>query len=189
MISIKKHYLSSLALIICSHSFASSSVPSTGTISFSGQITDATCEVSVNDDGTDSTVVLPTVSTSELVNIGDKTGRTDFNIKLHNCNTGKDGITMVSTFFQSGPTVDSTSGRLLQMTPDGAKNVSLEILDKESDTPIAIGNISQNKNSTFHELNEGNKEITFPYSVRYYSEGDVTPGSVNSSVIYSLQYK
>ena len=58
---------------------------STGTITFNGEVTDTTCEVSVNGQGADATVVLPTVPATELKTSGMTTGRTNFDLQLTNC--------------------------------------------------------------------------------------------------------
>lgn len=59
-----------------------------GTISFAGKITDSTCTVSVDGQGADATINLPTVSKTALAADGETAGRTGFNITFTDCTMG-----------------------------------------------------------------------------------------------------
>ncbi|MFZ5177139.1 fimbrial protein [Enterobacter kobei] len=155
---------------------------STGEINFTGNITGSTCNVTV--DGGQNTITLPTVSTSELKTAGQTTGQTKFVLSLKDCS----GDGTVSGFFQNGATVNSETGRLIQTDAEGAKNISLELLDGTNGSVIFIGNQNQSETNYFAQINDG-EEIKLPYSIRYYSEGTASSGAVASSLIYNLQYK
>ncbi|MGX5022266.1 fimbrial protein [Enterobacter sp. UPMP2060] len=159
-----------------------------GTINFSGKVTDTTCDVAINGQKGDATVSLPIVPTSELASVGKTTGQTSFTMTLENCVLGNQGENTVSAFFQAGATVDNISGRLKQTSIAGAENVSLQLLDGTNGNVIFVGNPNQNEKNYFSNIN-GNEVIKLPYSVRYYAEGPVTSGIVTSSVVYNLQYK
>lgn len=163
---------------------------STGTISFQGNITDATCEVSINGDGATATVILPAVSTSALSAAGSSTGRTEFVMELTNCLVGtSDGISKVSAYFQPGPGVDA-NGNLKQMTSAGATNIALQLLDGDNDTPIKAGDASQSTNNQYYSIPASTEELDIPYFVQYYSEaGGATAGAVTGTVVYNLQYQ
>lgn len=188
-----------LSALLCSGVSSIAQAVSTGTITFNGLITDTTCDVSVNGQGADATVTLPTVSSDQLVSIGNTTGRTNFNMELTNCTlstTSGDVVTQVSAFFQAGATVDPVTGHLKQTTSSGAQNVSLQLLDGTSYQPIIAGDFSQTSDSTFYNLTDdgtatGNvlASINLPYAVEYYADGQSTPGVVTSSVVYNLMYK
>lgn len=187
------------SMIVFSSSAFMANAASTGTITFNGLVTATTCDVSVDGQGADAVVGLPTVSTDQLVNAGDVTGRKNFNIVATNCTlstaTG-DIVSQVSTFFQAGATVDPTTGRLKQQDAAGATNVELQLLDGGTYQPIKAGDTSQITGNTYYDLTDdgttsGNllPTITMPYAVEYFATGQSTPGVVTSSVVYNLMYK
>lgn len=161
---------------------------STGTITFNGEVTDTTCEVSVNGQGADATVVLPTVPATELKTSGMTTGRTNFDLQLTNCTVGADGAKTVAAYFQTGATVDNTSGRLKQTDTAGAKNVSLQLRDGTNTNVIFVGSSTQQNTNNFVDISSATS-VTMPYSVEYYAEDTASAGAVASSVVYNLQYK
>ena len=160
---------------------------STGTITFNGELTDSTCNVSINGQGADAQVTLPTVSISDLSQDSLVAGRTSFNLNLSDCVVGTaNGKSRVAAFFQPGPTVDLSSGRL--NASGTAQNVQLQLLDaSNSFNVINVGNTNQIDNMEFIDISAG--EAVLPYAVEYYAQGQTTPGTVTSSVIYNLQYK
>ncbi|CAE1144051.1 F17 fimbrial protein [Serratia sp. Tan611] len=161
---------------------------STGTITFNGKVTDTTCNVNVDGQGSNATIVLPTVSTSELGSAGKTSGRTNFNMNLTDCTVSEHGANTVSAFFQTGATVDNNTGRLKQTKSDGASNVSLQLRDGTNGNAIFAGNQNQATRNAFSEIKTG-ENVVLPYSVEYYAENQATAGAVSSSVVYNLQYK
>lgn len=161
---------------------------STGTISFKGSVTDATCDVNVDGGGMDATVQLPIVTASDLSVAGKTSGRTNFNLGLSNCDVGTSDSPSVAAYFQPGATVDPTTGRLVQTDDTGAKNVSLQLRDGTNNSVIAAGDSSQMQSASFANVVAG-QDVVLPYSVEYYAEGEATAGAVASSVVYNLQYK
>jgi len=157
---------------------------STGTITFTGKLDASTCDVSVDGQGENATVVLPTASTTLLKKSTDTTGRTGFNMELKNC-TGT--LTTASAFFEAGANVDTTTGRLKNTVVGGAGLVSLQLLDGTNSKVIKAGDQSQIKDNTFISI--ASSSAVLPYAVQYYAEGATTPGEVSSSVVYSIQYK
>lgn len=110
---------------------------STGTITFNGELTASTCDVSVDGQGADATVVLPTVGTSQLTSANQVAGNTGFSMALSNC-TGT--LKTVSAFFEAGPSVDVVTGHLKNVSGT-AGLVSLELLDASNAmAPIKAGN-------------------------------------------------
>lgn len=183
-----KKIASLTALAVLMGSAFTANAASTGTINFSGNVTDTTCDVAVNGVSGDASVTLPTVPASELASAGKTTGLTNFTLSLNDCVTGSEGQNTVAAFFQTGATVDNETGRLKQTSAGGAENVSLELLDGTNDSTIFVGNQNQNSSSYFADIKDG-EEIKLPYSVRYHAEAPVTSGVVTSSVVYNLQYK
>lgn len=163
---------------------------STGTITFAGKLTDSTCTVSVDGQGADATINLPAVSTSSLGEAAKTAGETSFNMALTDC-TLAEGETGVSAFFDTGTTV-TKDGRLRNTTTKtegGATNVTLQLRDLTNNAgkDINIGNDDQKTAMEYATVSE--KLANLSYSVRYYAEDATTAGTVNSSVVYSLQYK
>jgi len=167
---------------------ASSFAASTGTITFNGELTDTTCNVDVNGQGSDATVTLPTVSISELTTDKQVTGRTSFNMNLTGCVIGTPkGKSKVSAFFQPGSTVDLSTGRLNNVG-GSATNVQLQLLDATgSFKVINVGNTDQVSSTKYVDI-ASDRTATLPYAVEYYALGQTTAGTVTSSVVYNLQY-
>ena len=186
-------------MVILSGSAFMAHAESNGTITFNGLVTDTTCDVSVNGQGADATVQLPTVSSTLLAAPGNTTGRTQFNMELTNCTLGTatgDTVSQVSAFFQAGATVDPSTGHLKQQDLTGATNVSLQLLDGKTFAPIKAGDSEQVTSNTYYNMTDDGTAtgtvldtIDMPYAVEYYADGQSTPGVVTSSVVYNLMYK
>ncbi|MHC9515484.1 MULTISPECIES: fimbrial protein [Enterobacter] len=174
---------------------------STGTVNFKGRVTASTCDVSVDGQGVDATVKLPTVPSTDLASAGQTAGRTTFIMTLTNCtqtyfppasddDEASLSDSMVSAFFQAGETVDSSTGRLKQMALSGAENVSLQLRDGTNNNVIFAGSQTQRNNNYFVDITgKKGEEIRLPYVVEYYAESAATSGVVTSSVVYNLQYQ
>ncbi|MBB1200855.1 type 1 fimbrial protein [Enterobacteriaceae bacterium 89] len=180
----KKITLAAMAISTVAMSTAVNSA-STGTITFTGELTATTCDVSVDGQGADATIVLPTIGTSQLDAATKTAGETGFIMALSNC---AGTLQTASAFFENGGSVEATTGRLKNMTGT-ATNVSLQLLDASSPghAVIQAGNASQTINTTWKEMSGGS--ATLPYSARYYAEAPTTPGTVVSNVVYSIQYQ
>ncbi|NUT15864.1 MAG: type 1 fimbrial protein [Cupriavidus sp.] len=158
-----------------------------GTITFSGNITAQTCTINGNGEGpgvTNFAVQLPTVSASILNAPGNVAGQTPFNIALTNCtpDTGN-----VHTFFEAGPTTDSTTGNLI-LEAGGAQNVQIRLLNGgTANTPIKAGATDGAQGSNSVPITNG--AATLWYYAQYYATGQATAGAANSSVMYSLSYE
>ncbi|HFW6380829.1 fimbrial protein [Klebsiella aerogenes] len=185
----KLYKLTAIAIIGLG-SALSAQATSTGTITFNGELTDSTCDVSVNGQGSDANITLPTVSINELTTAGKTTGRTAFNLQLTDCVPGTSGgQSKVSAFFQTGATVDQSTGRLKNTDTAGATMVDLQLLDaSNSDAVINVGSTDQVSDMTYTDIN-ADGTATLPYAVEYYANGQTTAGKVASSVVYNLQYK
>lgn len=162
-----------------------SQAASTGTITFSGELTSNTCDVTVAGQGADATVVLPTIGTNQLTAATQTAGRTGFNMELSNC---AGTLTTASAFFEAGSSVDVTTGRLHNMSGT-ATNVDLQLRDgsNASQAVIQAGNTNQINTTTYVDVSSGS--ATLPYAVEYYAKGATTAGTVVSNVVYSIQYK
>ncbi|WP_434638741.1 fimbrial protein [Klebsiella sp. I138] len=185
----KKSVISASVCAVFAIAAFSAHAASTGTITFNGELTDTTCQVDINGQGSDATVVLPTVGVNQLTASGDTTGRTSFNMNISDCVIGTEGgHSKVSAFFQPGNTVDLSTGRL-KNTGGSATNVDLRLLDASNNyAPINVGNTDQVNDTAYVDINaDGTANV--PYAVEYYANAQTTPGTVISSVVYNLQYK
>ncbi|MFQ6293138.1 fimbrial protein [Yersinia enterocolitica] len=157
---------------------------STGTITFNGELTASTCDVSIDGQGADAMVVLPTVGINQLTSATQVAGSTGFNMALSNC---AGTLKTVSAFFEAGSSVDVVTGHLKNVSGT-AGQVSLELLDgSNAFTPIKAGNSNQTTSTTYVDAATGSASL--PYAVQYYADGATTAGTVVSNVVYSIQYK
>lgn len=154
-----------------------------GTITVNGEITGTTCTISGNGGGKSFTVPLPEVLTSALNAAGNTAGNTDFNIKLTNCqpNSGN-----VSTYFEPGSTVNPQSGKLKNVSGN-AQNVEIGLLNKGG-AAIMLGAGKPTQNSARATITNGT--ATLEYTAQYVAAGGAaSAGSVNTSVLYSMDYQ
>lgn len=158
-----------------------------GTITFTGEVTNNTCTISGNGGGKDFTVTLPKVSATALNTAPDHVaGRTGFNIALSSCNpTGGN----VRTYFEPGPTVNLTTGRLTTAVP----NVEIGLLNADFSS-IKIGAADGSTPGTTQNSQtvaiSGTGTATLPYFAEYNAlAGAAGTGLVNTSVRYTLIYQ
>lgn len=152
-----------------------------GAIRFMGQITSQTCTISGNGDGKNFTVALPPVSASALVTGGTTTGRTPFNIALSNCSPNSGNV---STYFEPGASVNTTSGRLINVSGT-AGNVEVGLLYGDG-SAITLGRAHDGLNAV--PLVSG--AATFRYQAEYVATGSGSvAGTVNTNVLYSIVYQ
>lgn len=158
-----------------------------GTITFTGAITDSTCDVSVNGGGASGTVTLPTVSAASLSTMGQTTGTTRFTLDLSNCAGGT--LNTAKAYFQNGSSV-SSAGRLInQASTSPATGVTLQLLDGQTGNAINVGDSAQNTGGFVDITGAVSGTVTLPYSVEYYAETASAAGAVSSMVTYNLNYQ
>lgn len=157
---------------------------STGTITFNGELTATTCDVVVGGQAADATVTLPTIGTSQLTAAGQTAGRTNFPMALSNC---AGTLKTASAYFEDGSSVDTTTGRLNNLTGT-ATGVQLQLLDGQGTrSVIKVGDSSQITNNGMVDISTGTANLN--YDVQYYATAATTAGTVVSNVVYSIQYK
>jgi major type 1 subunit fimbrin (pilin) len=175
-----KHKLLSAFVLAATAMVAQVASAADGTITFTGSITDTTC--SINGGATGSfAVVLPQVSTSSMAGVNVTSGRTPFKIALTGCTVqaGK-----VHAYFESGAAVDTVTGNL--KNTGAAQGVQIRLLNAD-ESKINVGNADAAQNSQVADLVAG--AATLPYFAEYVRTGDITAGSVNSAVMYSIVYQ
>lgn len=171
---------------------------SDGTITFTGQIRDVTCEITGGGAATgigDITVELPPVSVTALPS-GSSAGDTDFSLILSgaNCTDGKTAALWIET--TETPALDATTGALRNRAAAGANNVEVRMVNKATSLPINLGvnDYVVNGQQVIAANNQPAATIsgntaTLNYVAQYLAVGgDATPGAVNTYLTYSMQY-
>lgn len=173
------------ALILSSSSAFSAS---TGTINFKGEVKPTTCDITINGAKSPATVILPAVDQSLLDTAGKTASEADFKIELSSCQ-GSTTSTSAAAFFDAGSTVDFNTFRLKNTLTSGqpATNVQLELRDGDTGKMIEAGQTSQITGTTKIAL--ANNAAKLPYRVVYYATGAATPGPVESSVNFTINYE
>ncbi|WP_219268452.1 fimbrial protein [Pseudomonas sp. Xaverov 259] len=155
---------------------------SAGSINYSGEVQQATCDVAVNNHNVfGNNVTLPKASSSSLSKVGETTGTTPISITLLRCNRGA----MPVVFFEAGSGVDALTQNVLNASGT-ATGVQLQLLDT-ANVPIRVGDMSQLAARGVGTVGSGN--VTSQYSVRYIATGVSTVGTVRGSVTFSLKYE
>ncbi|HEY5852063.1 MAG TPA: fimbrial protein [Lysobacter sp.] len=165
-----------------------SALASDGTINFSGSITSQTCSINggAADGSRNIAFSLPRTPQSSLAVLNSTAGETAFAIALTGC-TPASGT--VSTRFESGSTVDLTSGELLTSGGGGTTSLHVQLLNEDRSV-INVGAPDVSQNSIGKTIPAGGA-VTLNYFARY-KRAAATPalgsGAIAASVTYSLIY-
>jgi major type 1 subunit fimbrin (pilin) len=183
-----KHKLLAISSIFVLAATAQTAMANSGTVTFDGAISASTCDVSVNGQGQDGTITLPTVSSSLLKKTGDTTGETYIQFDLRNCVVASTPA-YAKVFFNMGDTIN-TAGRLDIDTTvaSPATNVDLQILGMDK-RPINLTQDAENQSVLRKEILAGVASML--YGVQYYATSDTGAGvgKVKSSVGYEINYE
>ncbi|MFC3627043.1 fimbrial protein [Vogesella amnigena] len=146
---------------------------SDGTITVNGSLTANTCTIN-NGTGNNITVNLPTLSTASLKSSGQTAGSTKFSIQLSSCTA-----TQAQTYFEAGNTI-AADGNLLNA--GSAANVEVQLLNNQGNA------INLNTNTNSQQVNIAAGAASLDYYAQYYATGQTGPGSVTSTVKYTVSY-
>jgi major type 1 subunit fimbrin (pilin) len=156
-----------------------------GTITITGAIAASTCNVLVN--GVASpTVTLPTTMTNALATAGATSGWTSVAMVLSACTTIAP-YTTVTPFF-SGASIDSVTGYLKNAT-GSATNVEVALSSSQSLTgALTLAGAVGAQGVAATTLSSGG--ATYQLYAGYVAQTTgATAGSVNTSVVYALNYQ
>jgi major type 1 subunit fimbrin (pilin) len=161
-----------------------------GTITINGAVSDTTCSINgiASGSAANVTATLPTVTAGALATAGATAGTSNLgDIKLSL--TGCSGTaTKAVARFENGATVDQSSGYLInQASASPATNVQVRLLNQNMQ-PINITTNANNDIVANGAAIAGNA-ATLNYFAQYYATGKATAGSVNTSVLYTMQYQ
>ncbi|WP_206410471.1 fimbrial protein [Lysobacter enzymogenes] len=155
-----------------------------GTVHFEGSVIAPTCVLTNGPTPADIRVKLPAVAVSALASAGQVAGRTPFIIRVADCNAG---IGQVQTFFEPGPTIDTSSNNLtLQGGAGVAGNVQLQVLNADH-SKVLLGNPLGLQNTQSVATEGGAAALR--YYAQYVATGAATAGSANSSVTFTMIYQ
>ncbi|WP_380184121.1 fimbrial protein [Kalamiella sp. sgz302252] len=181
----------SLLMLALAGGFSSMGVTANdGTITFTGNVVDATCIISGGDEtnpdqGADFNVSLPHVSITALASVGQAAGDTPFHINLtgENCPNGKTANVIFERAQSSN--IDSTTGYLKNTeATGGAENVQVRILNSDK-TPLNLTLVNSNHQPQVIASNKA----SFKYWGQYIAvNGAAKAGTVKSDVVYSITY-
>ena len=169
-----------LALVIAASLSPLLASASDGTLTFAGNLQTETCTIT---GPKDFTVTLPTVPVSSLVQVWDKAGDTPFSIAISGCTAG---VTGANVYFEYGANVLSAHGTL--KNNGTATNVELTLYAVASDEQIDLAPPSTFTQYTPLSNNVSSNAARLNFAVAYLAKGTVTPGTVQSSVTYSMVY-
>lgn len=166
------------ALIISQVAMADSA----NTITFKGEVSEQTCEVTINGVTARPVVLLPTVSKSQLATADAAAGLTTFTLGVTGCAVASGALDIKTVFI--GNNVSATGN--LENTGT-ATNVELQLLtDAGGATPIDLRSATPVTGVT---VAAGQTEGAHDYAVQYYSPtGSATAGTVLGSVQYAITY-
>ncbi|GAB1440373.1 fimbrial protein [Providencia sp.] len=155
---------------------SASTVFASGTINFTGEITDIACTVDSNSKNLN--VDLGKVSSKSLAAQGEVAGLKDFTIKLVDCPANS----KVTVRF--GGTRDTADRDILAINQGAgvATNVGIALFEKDATTQIKLFEDSK-------EVDFNGATVDLDYVARYKATGAATAGQANSSAVYSIQYQ
>lgn len=173
----------------------SQSVYATNTITFTGKITDASCDVSleykggeVGTKGTGS-ITLDEVSKTSLSAANSTAGQEPFYIIAKNCTLGTPAKTKIAAIFKSA-NGDNLGYLNNTATTGAATNVQFRLLDSDREV-IKVNDPNQSTTTAFTDINTDALGATkMLYFVEYVSVlGSAGGGGVTSTVDYELTYQ
>ncbi|SDY79250.1 major type 1 subunit fimbrin (pilin) [Lysobacter sp. yr284] len=155
-----------------------------GTIHFEGSVIAPTCVLTNGPSPADIRVKLPAVAVSALSAAGEVAGRTPFIIRVADCDAT---TTQVQTFFEPGPTINTSNNNLtLQGGAGNAGNVELQLLNADY-SQVLLGNPLALQNSQQVAVDTGGAALR--YYAQYFATGAATAGAANSSVTFTMIYQ
>lgn len=149
-------------------------------ITFMGEVSANTCNVDINGQDTEPTVLLPTVSTADLTAATSYAGETTFSLNVSGCEVSAQATSIDVTFVANN---SSANGNLANTGT--ATNVELALKRGASRFDMSSPVVDADAIT----VATGDTSATVDYAVEYYSHaGGATAGSVISTVQYALSY-
>jgi len=154
------------------------------TVTFQGEVSAQTCQAMINGE-TNSTVLLPTVSASELSAAGATAGLTPFTISLTGCQAPAAVLNVNTRFLGHSVTAAGNLGNVA--ASDAAPNVQIQLTTTAAGTtPVVLNGVTSVPGLV---LEAGATTASHQFGARYISEGgSAGAGAVTAVAEYSLDY-
>jgi major type 1 subunit fimbrin (pilin) len=155
----------------------------TGTITFTGKITNVTCSVDGNDSGGPNFAVdLGAVSAGDFANIGDNVGQTGFKIKIGGEPSCQDDTKVWAAFDADGATVNPDTG-LVRVTGGTATGVDIRLFNENGDKINAWLNDNVIKKTVVGNV------ATIYHAASFERTGAISAGDAQGRVKYTINYE
>lgn len=148
----------------------------TGNITFTGKITDSSCDITQKDKEVD----LGEHSVTELKNKDDKTKAEAFDISLINCSLA---MTSLKIKMEGAAHKDNVALYALDAGDKSAGNVGISIATEGGQQMIPAGDYQD------IPLQADSRDYTLNYTAAYQATGLATPGEGNATVNYTVSYE
>lgn len=189
------------AIALSSSAFAATDNASGGRVDFYGNVTNVSCTISVDGQGSDANVYLAPISVAELKN-DTLLKATPFNINVSKCKAAvapvADAPSSITVKWTSANQTSTTTGTgeaavatnnglLVNDVQDGAANVYLAL----STTKFISGKIIPGADTGVTKAVDDNGAARFTYNVGYVTNNATaaTAGKVHSYAVYEVSYE
>lgn len=168
-----------------------------GTITFTGKISDQTCQVVLNGGSSATgTVKLPTVPKSTLGATGDTAGDTPFTLDLSGCTSAATAFGVTAYFPDNSTNIDTTTSTLknLETGVTAATNVGLQLLHEAvagTKTVVPLGKAISDVGYKYTSVAANATTASMRYIVQYKNIGAAAAGAglVKGVAVYELAYE
>ncbi|VEC00444.1 S-fimbrillin [Cedecea lapagei] len=152
---------------------------------FTGNYTDETCTVAINNASSNEIVTLPRVAVATLSRDGSEAGSVPFDITLKDCPASR----TITVFFNSAMSAaDIDTGNLVNNTGDDLSNAVQIRLRKENSSQVIIDNADTGQDYVISAMAD---PLSHRFIASYYAKGNstVTAGRVHAVAGVELVYK
>jgi major type 1 subunit fimbrin (pilin) len=155
---------------------------SANTITFKGEVTEQTCEVTVNGVNARPVVLLPSVAKSKLAAAASSAGLTAFTLGVTGCTVDADALNIKTVFVANNMT---ERGNIANTGT--AQNVELQLMTNSAGTtPVDLRNAGAVAGIT---VAAGSTTGEHDFAVQYFSpNGSAKAGTVVGTVQYAVSY-
>ena len=157
-----------------------------GKVTFQGQVTAQTCNMTINGNNIGSVALNP-AKVADLAAAGSSAGETPFTIKLSGCTAPAAPMKFTTVLSGHSVTPEGNLGNVATASPAGA--VAIQILEPGASKTAADLSGGGYKGKDHLTLAAGATEASAEYTARYYSAaGSATPGAVEAVMEYTFQH-
>lgn len=158
-----------------------------GTITINGEVSAVTCNLSINGQGKNPIVTLPTLSTSAFTGIGSVAGLTQFTFELSGClnSTGK----AARAYFEPNATGVGGLGNVINTSGTGS-GLAFQLLNKDKKfINPNLDVMNQDPDDTLFGISSGGAATMIYYTQYVQVTSPISPGTIKGSVAYDIHYQ